>query len=124
MAKAKPESRSLKGWGKIAKFLGQTTAVAQRWQNEGMPVSREGRLVYASPEDLTAWVGTERGKKEPVHIATEGEDLVADLKEALSYVRKLRNEDIKELGISAPRDLRATDIRWRDTPSPKGYPSR
>jgi phage terminase Nu1 subunit (DNA packaging protein) len=87
-AKSKPKSRVLKGWGEIAEFLGQTVSVAQRWQNEGMPVSREGRFVSASPEDLTAWVGTERGKKEPVHIATKGEDLIADLRQGLSYVRQ------------------------------------
>jgi len=53
-----------------------------------MPVSREGRFVSASPEDLTAWVGTERGQKEPVHIASEDEDLLGDLKQGLSYVRQ------------------------------------
>ena len=90
MSKTKPGSptRRLKGWGEIAEFLGQTPFVAQRWQNEGMPVTREGRFVYASPEDLTAWVGTERGQKEPIHIASEGEDLVADLKQGLSFVRQ------------------------------------
>jgi hypothetical protein len=89
MPKAKPKSKSrLKGWGEIAEFLGQTASVAQRWQKEGMPVAREGRSVYASPEELTAWVGTERGLKEPIHIAGQGEDLVADLKQGLSYVRK------------------------------------
>ena len=92
--KSKPKSQ-MKGWGEIAEFLGQTVSVAQRWQNEGMPVTREGRSVYASPEDLTAWVGTERGKKEPVHIATEAEDLVADLKQGLSQVRKLRKKTSK-----------------------------
>ena len=94
MPKAKPKSKSgvLKGWGEIAEFLGQTPSVAQRWQNEGMPVTREGRFVHASPEELTAWVGTERGKKEPVHIATEGEDLVADLKQGLSYVRQQKQK--------------------------------
>ncbi len=81
-------TRRLKGWGEIAEFLGQTPSVAQRWQNEGMPVSREGRFVSASPEDLTAWVGTERGQKEPVHIASEDEDLLGDLKQGLSYVRQ------------------------------------
>jgi hypothetical protein len=86
--KPKPKSQVLKGWGEIADFLGQTVSVAKRWQNEGMPVTREGRFVYASPEDLTAWVGTERGKSEPVRIATEGEDLLADLKQGLSYVRQ------------------------------------
>jgi phage terminase Nu1 subunit (DNA packaging protein) len=80
--------RRLKGWGEIAKFLGQTVPVVKRWQNEGMPVSREGRFVYASPGDLTSWVGTERGQKEPVRIASEGEDLLGDLKEGLSYVRQ------------------------------------
>jgi hypothetical protein len=86
--KPKSKSRVLKGWGEIAEFLGQTPSVAQRWQNEGMPVTREGRFVYASPEDLTAWVGTERGQKEPIHIASEGEDLVADLMQGLSFVRQ------------------------------------
>jgi hypothetical protein len=85
---SKSASGALKGWGKIAEFLGQTVSVAQRWQKSGMPVTREGRSVYASPEELTAWVGTERGKKEPVHIASEGEDLLADLKQGLSFVRR------------------------------------
>ena len=90
MSKATPKSKDqvLKGWGKIAEFLGQTVSVAQRWQKSGMPVTREGRSVYASPEELTAWVGTERGQKEPIHIASEGEDLVADLKQGLSFVRQ------------------------------------
>ena len=90
MSNGKPKSKSqvLKGWGEIAEFLGQTVSVAQRWQNEGMPVTREGRFVSASPEELTAWVGTERGQKEPIHIASEGEDLVADLKQGLSFVRQ------------------------------------
>jgi hypothetical protein len=90
MPKAKPKSTVpvLKGWAEIANFLGQTVSVAQRWQKEGMPVAREGRFVSASPEELTAWVGTERGQKEPVHIASEGEDLLADLKQGLSRVRQ------------------------------------
>lgn len=90
MPKAKPKSKSLvlQGWAEIAEFLGQTISVAQRWQNEGMPVTREGRFVHASPEELTAWVGTEHGQKDPIHIASEGEDLIADLKQGLSYVRR------------------------------------
>jgi hypothetical protein len=92
MPKAKPKSKDqvLKGWGEIAEFLGQTPSVAQRWQNEGMPVNREGRFVYASPAALTAWVGTEHGQKEPIHIASESEDLLGDLKQGLSYVRRQR----------------------------------
>ena len=53
-------------------------------------MTREGRFVSASPEGLTAWVGEERGQKEPVHIASEGEDLLADLKQGLSRVRQQR----------------------------------
>ena len=92
MPKAKPKSkdRVLKGWGQIAEFLVQTVSVAQRWQKSGMPVTREGRSVFASPEELTAWVGTERGQKEPIHIASEKEDLLGDLKQGLSYVRRQR----------------------------------
>jgi hypothetical protein len=76
MPKAKPKSkrRILKGWGEIAEFQGQTVSVAQRWQKSGMPVTREGRFVDAYPEELKTWVGTERGRSEPVHIATQGED--------------------------------------------------
>jgi hypothetical protein len=54
MSKTKPGSptRRLKGWGEIAEFLGQNVSVAQRWQHEGMPVTREGRFVYASPASV------------------------------------------------------------------------
>jgi hypothetical protein len=91
-AKSKSKSHALKGWGQIAAFLGQPVAVAQRWQKSGMPVTREGRFVYASREELTAWVGSERGRSEPVHIASEGEDLAADLRRGLSYVRQQRKK--------------------------------
>ncbi|SRR6266550_3420185 len=94
MVRKSPENKSefLKGWTAIAEFLGQTPAVAQRWHNdEGMPVTKEGRFVYANPEELTQWVGTESGKRKPVHIASEDENLTADLKEGLSYIRGRRN---------------------------------
>lgn len=47
-----------------------------------------GRSLASSEEtgtawfQMTAWVGTERGHKEPVHIPSEGEDLLGDLKQA------------------------------------------
>jgi hypothetical protein len=53
-----------------------------------MPVARSGRHVYASPEELTQWVGSEAGKSKPVHIAMNQENLLADLKEGLAYVRR------------------------------------
>ena len=92
MAKKSAQSKTevLKGWTAIAEFLGQTPAVAQRWHNEGMPVTKDGRFMYAKPEELTLWVGTESAKRKPVHIASEEENLTADLKEALTYVRARR----------------------------------
>jgi len=83
----KNESDSLKGWQQIATFLGQPLSVAQRWAKSGMPVTREDRNVYASPEELNRWLGRESAG-EPVLIATETADLTSELKRGLSYVRK------------------------------------
>jgi hypothetical protein len=81
--KTKPKADILKGWQAIARFLGQSPAVVERWAREsGMPVSRQGRYVVASPEELNRWLGRESG--EPVHVATESADLAADLKCGLS----------------------------------------
>jgi len=52
-----------------------------------MPVTREGRRVQASREELTRWIGRESAG-EPVQIATETADLTSELKCGLSYVRK------------------------------------
>ena len=78
----------LKGWTQIAKFLGQPVAVAQRWARSGMPITREGRLMTASTEELSRYMGREAGLDVPVHIATADMDLSADLKRALSYARQ------------------------------------
>jgi hypothetical protein len=51
-----------------------------------MPVSREGRFVVTSPEQLNSWLGRESGK--PVHIITPEADLTAELKRGLSSVRR------------------------------------
>jgi len=83
----KIESGSLKGWRQIASFLGQPLSVAQRWAKSGMPVARQGRNVYASPEQLNLWLGRESAG-EPVQIASDSTDLSSELKRGLSYVRK------------------------------------
>ena len=93
--KPSSDSGSLQGWNAIAKFLGQTPAVAQRWHESGMPVENRGRRVSAAPEELTRWVGTDAGKSKPVHIAREQENLLADLKEGLAYVRRRGKDDNK-----------------------------
>jgi phage terminase Nu1 subunit (DNA packaging protein) len=87
MPKVKPVPEKLVGWNAIASFLGQPVSVAQRWAKSGMPVSREGRRVSSSPEDLNRWLGRESAG-EPVSIATDGTDLGAELKRGLSFVRK------------------------------------
>ena len=81
--KTPPET--LKGWQQIATFLGEPTSVIQRWASDGMPVRRQGRYVHTTPNELNAWLGKESGK--PVHVATEGTDLTAELKRGLSFVR-------------------------------------
>src|SRR5438105_10000182 len=86
-AKPRVEKERLEGWTEIASFLGQPVAVAQRWARSGMPVTREGRFMYASREDLSRYLGREAGLDVPVHIATENADLSADLKRALAHAR-------------------------------------
>ena len=83
----KIQKERLKGWTEIASFLGQPVAVAQRWAKSGMPVTREGRFMYASREELSQYLGREAGLDVPVHIATENADLSADLKRALAHAR-------------------------------------
>ncbi len=82
--KAPPET--LKGWQKIAAFLGEPTSVVQRWASDGLPVRKQGRYVETTPDELNAWLGKESGK--PVHVATEDTDLTAELKRGLSFIRR------------------------------------
>lgn len=88
MPRAKPnaEPKLLTGWQEIAEFLGQPINVAQRWGREGMPVSRKGRFVVASPDELNKWLGREAG--EPIRVASDSTDLVKELKEGLKFVRQ------------------------------------
>lgn len=86
VSKSAKEIASLSGWKEIATFLGQPLSVAQRWAKSGMPVSHKGRRVEASPDVLNRWLGRESSGN-PVHIASESENLAADLRRGLSYVR-------------------------------------
>ena len=84
----KDSGRELQGWREISEFLGLPVAVAQRWAKSGMPVHHGGRLVYARPEELNKWLEKESPSRVPTHIATETENLAADLKNSLAQVRK------------------------------------
>jgi hypothetical protein len=79
-------SALLKGWQQIASFLSQPVSVAQRWAKTGMPVTRQGRYVTATPEDLEKGLGREAGG-EPLHVSTPESDLAAELRRGLTYVR-------------------------------------
>jgi len=59
-----------------------------------MPVTRKGRYVVASPEELNRWVASESGG-EPVHVAGKNADLTAELKRGLSQVRRSRRHKRK-----------------------------
>src|SRR3977135_2312889 len=76
----------LKGWQQVATFLGLPISTAQRWARSGMPVTREGRRVQASPEELNRWMARETA--EPVHIATDSADLSSELQRGLAYAKK------------------------------------
>ena len=93
MPKQKKPDESLKGWAAIAKFLGQPVATVQRWGTEGMPLTRIGRYVAASPAELERWLTREAGTKETVHIPSENTDLLANLKRGLSEARKTRRKN-------------------------------
>jgi hypothetical protein len=71
--------------------LGQPVNVAQRWAKGGMPIARVGRAVTASPADLNSWLGRQAGG-EPLHVATEQNDLSADLKRGLTYLKSLKSK--------------------------------
>jgi hypothetical protein len=92
LPKQKKVDDPLKGWAAIAKFLGQPASTVQRWANQGMPVTRIGRYVAASPAELECWLTREAGAKETVHIATANTDLMADLKRGLSEARKAHHK--------------------------------
>ena len=77
--KRKNESDSLQGWQQIAGFLGQSLSVVQRWAKSGMPVTREGRHVHASPGELNRWLGRESAG-EPVQIITANRWLTCAIK--------------------------------------------
>lgn len=76
----------LRGWQRIAEFLGQPVNVVERWAKSGMPVSHRGRNVVASPDGLNKWL--QRESVQPVRLATPEADLTSELKRSLSLARR------------------------------------
>jgi phage terminase Nu1 subunit (DNA packaging protein) len=87
MPKRTDDKKELQGWEEIAEFLGLPVATAHRWQKSGMPVHRGGRYVYAKPDELNVWLNRESPSRFSAHIATENQDLGADLKQALAEAK-------------------------------------
>lgn len=85
--KNKLETPRLKGWAEIAKFLGQPVSAVQRWGRSGMPVTRSGRYITASPDELKEWLGKEGGLESPARFSGEGE-LAKDLKQSLLLAKR------------------------------------
>jgi hypothetical protein len=93
----------LKGWSNIAKYMGQSTSTVQQWAKSGMPVSRAGRSVVASPEALRDWLGRESGHQ-GTQIVTEETDLSAVLRSGLKDARASRQaQPAKRAGERQPR---------------------
>lgn len=90
--KPKRQPDRLKGWKQIAEFLGEPASVVQRWADEGMPVTKRGRFITTSPEELNAWLGRESGK--PVHVVTPQEDLATELKAGLAFLRARKKKRV------------------------------
>ncbi|HEU5401755.1 MAG TPA: hypothetical protein VFU86_10385 [Terriglobales bacterium] len=88
MPQKKAESHpDLEGWKAIADYLAQPVSVVQRWAKDGMPVTRKGRYVTASPDELRTWLGKEEGIGLPAHISG-GEELRDDLKQSLTAAKR------------------------------------
>ena len=81
-----PGGGDLKSWQQIADYLHKPLSTIHRWAREGMPVRREGRHVIASPHELSQWFAKEMGT--PLHVSEPGEDLLAELKKAVTSARK------------------------------------
>src|SRR3984893_295555 len=85
------KSSEVRGWPAIARFLGMPNSTVHRWAKEGMPIRREGRNVVASPEELNQWLQRTSGEAVGVHVATQGSDLLHDLRASLAVQKNSKN---------------------------------
>ena len=83
------DSGELKGWKRIAAFLGEPVSVVQRWASEDMPVRRQGRFVTTTTKELNDWMARQSGK--PVRVTTDNADLMSELKRAVSFARRRKS---------------------------------
>jgi hypothetical protein len=95
-SKSVPENQPeiLKGWKRIAAFLGEPVSVVERWAAEGMPVSKQGRFMTASTDELRAWLNRETGK--PVHVVSSETDLTSELKRGVAFARDAKKNQPRD----------------------------
>src|SRR5207249_11250815 len=72
-----------------------------------MPVSKQGRFVTSSPEQLNVWLGRESGK--PVHVITPEADLTSGLKRGVAFFRATKKCSAKR---SPALRTRAADVSF------------
>src|SRR5438094_8000077 len=98
-SKGQPEmfkggSESLSSWVNLS--------VVQRWPDERMPVSKQGRFVTSSREQLNVWLGREPGT--PVHVITPAADLPSKLKRGFALSRATQTCSANMTRALATRD--------------------
>jgi phage terminase Nu1 subunit (DNA packaging protein) len=101
------QAEELTGWKNIATYLGQPVAVVQRWAKSGLPVTRQGRRVHASRQDLDRWLGRESGAAQPLHIASDDSDLLQYLRGGLTQARSQSSKAPAHSGKKRPARKKA-----------------
>jgi hypothetical protein len=92
MAKRKKQSErndELKSWAEIATFIELPVSTIHRWAKLGMPVSRKGRHVVASRQDLLQWVSSKRSGA-PTAVVSNTSDLAAEMRRSLKSLKPKR----------------------------------
>src|SRR5215469_8489282 len=112
MRRATLVGEQLKGWSSIAKYMAQSVATVQHWAKSGMPVSREGRSVVASPEALRDWLRRVSGQQ-GTQIVTDETDLSAALRSGLKDARATRR------GKPAKRAGEIRPVKAQHVPKPQ-----
>jgi hypothetical protein len=91
MARRKTPAKAageLKGWRAIAEYLAIPVSTAHRWARDGMPVKKEGRVMVADPEELSAWLGRTAHMPGPAEILTNQADVAGALRDSIAAVRR------------------------------------
>lgn len=85
--------RILKGWKAIGEYLGVGASEAERWAaGLGMPVSKVGRGIVASEQELREWIAKQSHMPGPAIVLNREADIAEALKESISSVRRQKRK--------------------------------